>query len=306
MKKSIISILMLCVLPAISCLSCGQSLFSFAKKMERDNAQFIEKKVNIGDHNIIYLEAGSGETILLVHGFAGDKDNWTRFAKYLTGKYRVISLDLPGFGESTRIETANYGIENQTQRLAEFVKKLKLERFHLAGNSMGGWISAYYSVKYPSRVISLTLMNSAGVTSPEKSEMFLNLEKGFNPLLVRDLKDYDRLLKFVFVNQPFIPGSVKEVFAESAVKNREFNDKIFRDLMANMLDLQPLLGNLKMPVIVIWGDSDRVLHISGARVFTDGIKGSKSYILKNCGHLPMIERPEETSSVFLEFIAGKN
>lgn len=304
MKIKYISILILSAVIAVTSISCGKTLYSYAKKNEREKARFIEKSVQIDDHKIVYLEGGSGETLLLVHGFGGDKDSWTRFAKFLSDKYRVIALDLPGFGESSRVKTANYNIENQTSRLAAFTSGLKLGRFHIAGNSMGGWISAYYAVKYPSQVISLTLINSAGVNSPEKSEMMQNLENGFNPLLVKDAEDYDRLLKFIFVKPPYIPGSIKHEFAEAAARNREFNDKIFGDLRAKMLDLEPMLGQIKSPALVIWGDTDRVIHVSSAGVFTKGIKGSKGYILKDCGHVPMIERPEETSKAFLEFISS--
>jgi len=92
--------------------------------------------------------------------------------------------------------------------------------------------------------------------------------------------------------------------ALAAVRNREFNDKIFGDMRAKMLDLKPILGKIKAPAMIMWGDTDRVLHVSSVDIFTKGIKGSTSYILKDCGHVPMIERPEETSAVFLKFIAG--
>lgn len=285
-------------------LSCGKTLYNYAKTSAREDAQLVEKSIQVGDHKIFYLEGGSGDTVLLVHGFGGDKDNWTRLAKYLSGKYRVISPDLPGFGQSSRIRTSNYNIENQTERLAAFTEALKLERFHIAGNSMGGNISAYYAIKNPSRIISLTLINSAGIMPPVKSELVLNLEKGYNPLLVNDADDYDRLMKFLFVKSPYIPGSLKKELASSAVRNREFNDKIFSDMRAKMLDLKPMLGKIKAPTLIIWGDTDRVLHVSSVEIFSKGIKGSTSYILKDCGHVPMIERPEETSAVFLNFING--
>lgn len=285
-------------------LSCGKTLYNYAKSSERGKAQLIEKTVQIGDHKIVYLEGGAGETILLVHGFGGDKDNWTRFARHLAGKYRVIAPDLPGFGESSRIESARYDIDTQTLRLKNFANALDIEKFHIAGNSMGGWISANYAVKFPGDLLSLTLMNSAGLISSEKSEMMIMVENGFNPLLVSDVKDYDRLMKFVFVKPPYVPGSLKREFAEKAVEHRDFNDKIFADLRERSPLMEKLLPRITAPSLIIWGDTDRVLHVSGADIFDRGIKDSRVYILEKCGHLPMIERPEETAGVFLKFIAG--
>jgi len=286
-------------------ISCGKTLYNFAKKSERGKAQLIEKTVQVGDHKIVYLEGGAGETILLVHGFGGDKDNWTRFAQQFAGKYRVVAPDLPGFGESSRLESAHYDIDIQTLRLRNFAKALGLEKFHIAGNSMGGWISANYAVKYPGDLLTLTLMNAAGLITSDKSEMMLLVEQGFNPLLVSDVKDYDRLMKFVFVKPPYVPGPLKKEFAEKAVEYKYFNDKIFADLRERSPSMEKVLHRITAPSLIIWGDTDRVLHVSGAEIFDRGIKNSRVYILKKCGHLPMIERPEETAGVFLKFIAGE-
>jgi len=285
-------------------LSCGKTLYNYAKSIERGKAQLIEKTVQVDDHKIVYLEGGAGETILLVHGFGGDKDNWTRFARQFAGQYRIIAPDLPGFGESSRIESARYDIDTQTLRLKNFAKALDLDKFHIAGNSMGGWISANYAVKFPGDLLSLTLMNSAGLITSEKSEMMIMVENGFNPLLVSDVKDYDRLMKFVFVKPPYVPGALKRKFAEKAVQHRDFNDKIFADLLERSPLMEELLPSITAPSLIIWGDTDRVLHVSGAEIFDRGIKDSRIYILEKCGHLPMIERPEETAGVFLKFIAG--
>ncbi len=286
-------------------ISCGKTLYNFAKKSERGKAQLIEKTVQVGDHKIVYLEGGTGETVLLVHGFGGDKDNWTRFAQQLAGKYRIIAPDLPGFGDSTRLESAEYDIDTQTVRLQNFAKALNLDKFHIAGNSMGGWISANYAVKYPKDLFTLTLMNAAGLITAGKSEMMLMVENGFNPLLVSDVKDYDRLMKFVFVKPPYVPGPLKKEFAEKAVLHRAFNDKIFADLREKSPSMEKVLSRITAPSLIIWGDTDRVLHVSGAEIFDREIKNSRVYILKKCGHLPMIERPEETAKVFVNFTDGE-
>ena len=306
MKKNLYTAAVIITAAILSVASCGRSLYNFAQKSERGKASLVEKSIQAGEHKIVYLESGEdGEIIVLVHGFGGDKDNWTRFSRYINKGYRIIAPDLPGFGESSRIEGAFYDIETQTERLRKFTEILGLKKFHLAGNSMGGWISANYAYRHKEQVLTLTLINAAGITSPVKSEMMALLEKGINPLLVNDLHDYDRLINFLFVKPPYIPGSIKKEFALKAVEHRSFNNKIFHDLHKKPLKLETRLPGIKAPSFVIWGDTDRVLHVSSVRVFTTGIKNSRSYILKGCGHLPMIERPKETAGVFINFISGK-
>jgi pimeloyl-ACP methyl ester carboxylesterase len=92
----------------------------------------------VGKHTIVYLEGGRGESVLLLHGFGADKDNWNLFSRYLTKRYHVIAPDLPVFGESSKIWSDQYNISAQVERVHDFVKQLGLKSFHLAGNSMGG------------------------------------------------------------------------------------------------------------------------------------------------------------------------
>src|SRR5690606_39235182 len=134
-----------------------------------------------------------------------NRDNWLRFARRFSTDYRVVALDLPGFGESSKPD-ASYDVASQVERLRAFVQALQLERPHLIGNSMGGHIAALYAARYPTEVRSLALLDNAGVTSPRQSEMFAMLERGEpNPLVVRKAEDFDTLMDFVFVSPPPLP-----------------------------------------------------------------------------------------------------
>ncbi|MEW6185665.1 MAG: alpha/beta fold hydrolase, partial [Thermodesulfobacteriota bacterium] len=112
---------------------------------ERSLAGLEVKRVWIPGVQISYLEGGAGETLLLIHGSGDDKDSWTPVAKYLTGRYRVIAPDLPGFGESDRLEKGGYKAQDQVKHLQAFTRTLGLTAFHLGGHSLGGKISAAYA-----------------------------------------------------------------------------------------------------------------------------------------------------------------
>jgi abhydrolase domain-containing protein 6 len=286
----------------------AEALLSIAVARERGAGSLEQKTMRLDDHEIVYLDGGApgGAPVLLLHGFAADKDNWTRFSATLAGAgYRVLAPDLPGHGESSRLPEHTYDIPNQVDFVERFVQANGLDEVHIAGNSMGGHIAGAYAALHPARVISLGLFNAGGVTAPEPSERTLIMrETGTNPLLVESVEDFDRFLAFVFVEPPMLPTVVKQYFADRAVQNRAFNDKIYGDITGGgrLLPLEPLLPRITAPALILWGDSDRLLHPSGAQVFAAGLADSETVILEACGHSPMIERPAETASIYVQFL----
>jgi len=282
-------------------VSCSSSMTAFFKFLGRFQAGLSEKSVQVDNYKIAYLEGGKGETIVLVHGFGANKDNWTSFAKYLTKKYHVIVPDLPGYGDSTRILTDNYGIDSQVTRLHGFVVNVGLKKFHIVGNSMGGFISGKYAAKYPGEILSLGLFSPGGVKSPEESQLSVGLKEGRNALIIESTADYDNLLNFIFVKPPSIPGPVKSYLAEKAVESKDFLKKVFPEIRSSSFD-EATMKNIRAKTLILWGNKDQVLHVSGARVLEKRIKNSKVVIMQECGHAPMLERPEETANYYLDFI----
>jgi len=286
------------------------TLLKIAVRQERGAGDLTEHRLSLStpdsQHEVVYLDGGdrSGPTVMLVHGFAADKDNWTRFAAPLKeAGFRVVALDLPGHGESTRDPAFSYDIANQVNYIEMLRAALQIDAMHIAGNSMGGHIAGAYASTHPDRVLSLGLFNAAGVTSPTPSERgVIEAETGTNPLLVQSVEDFDRLLAFVFVVPPTMPRVVKQYFADRATANRAFNDKIYADLGRRPMPLEPLLPAMQMPVLILWGDTDRVLHPSGAEVFAAGLRDSETVIMKDMGHSPMLERPVETAGIYIDFL----
>lgn len=254
-----------------------------------------------------YLEGGPADApvLVLLHGFGGDKDNWTRFSASLTDRYRVIAPDLPGFGESLRDPQGDYSLAAQRDWLHEFARALKLEKFHIGGNSMGGHIAALYAHQFPQQVRSVLLLNNAGIESPNPSEMSLAVARGENPLILNSPDDFDRLLDFVSYKKPFVPWPVKGVLAQRSFENSAFNRRIFEQYKGDRsVGLEPLLADIRQPVLIIWGEYDRVLDVSSIDVMRPLLALARVIVMEDTGHLPMLERPQQTAGFYLDFLGG--
>ena len=270
--------------------------------LERLGAGFTRKSVQIGDHRIAYSEGGKGEPVILVHGFGASSDNWNRMAGRLTKKYRVIAPDMPGWGQSTRIDSTSYAYPQQVERLHQFLRALGLKRFHLIGHSMGGFISSAYAARYPEEVITLSLIAPHGVTEPQPGELALSVAAGDNWLVARNVPEFDRLLDKVFAKRPYIPKSVLKLFAAYAIRGSAKSARIFSEMQTNAPSLEERLPLVQAPTLIIWGDQDRVLHVSSAEVFRRGIKNSELLLQPGIGHMPLIESARECASAWLNFV----
>src|SRR5256885_1209839 len=106
------------------------ALISFGRRA----AGLRTRSVDIPGFRIVFAEGGRGEPLVLLHGIGGDKDNWTYVSLFLRRRYRLIVPDLPGFGESSKLPGAGYGIEQQGERLHSFLQRIGIARAHFGGN----------------------------------------------------------------------------------------------------------------------------------------------------------------------------
>jgi pimeloyl-ACP methyl ester carboxylesterase len=269
--------------------------------LERFSSGLKRRKVQVGDHRVVYSEGGVGEPVVLVHGFGASADSWNRFAKPLTKRYHVIAPDMPGWGASTRLETASYGYPVQVERLHQFLSQLGLGRVHLVGHSMGGFISSAYAAQYPDKVITLGLIAPHGMVEPEPSELFLDVAKGDNWLVASTHQEFERLLNNVFAKRPYAPKAVLRYLAEHAIRHSAKSQQIFEEMQTNTPLLVERLPKITAPALIIWGDYDRVLHVSSAELFRRGIKNSEVMLIPGSGHMPLVENARQCSAAWLAF-----
>jgi len=271
---------------------------------ERSRAALTAETLPIGDERWYFLVGGpkEGETLLLLHGFGGNKDNWVRLAGNFTDEYRVIIPDLPGFGDTARDRDRDYSMSRQADRLQRFVDALGLERFHIAGHSMGGYIAGIYAHRHPQHVETLTLVTNAGVSSPVESEVARMVAAGDNPLVPRTRGDFDRMLELASLEPPFVPWPVKGYLADQAIARADFLEYLFDFLRRDDAGLDARLPELEMPVFVLWGRHDRLLDVSTVEVIRGLVPDAEVVIMENTGHLPIIEAPQAAAAHYRAFL----
>ncbi len=292
------------VLGLNGCAFIEDALYAGMRGLARDFASLELKEARVADTMIAYMErSGTGAVIVLVHGFAASKNNWIKLIPKIPKSYRVIALDLPGHGDSEFKTSETYSAPVLAEAVISLLEALDIDEYHLVGNSLGGLVITEMAGKYSERIRSLALLNSVGVYPPNESELQQLLEVGDNPLLVNTTEGFDRLIDFVIYEKPFMLWPIRPSLARKTVARRYKNQKIWNDMYDNLKEVTGILPLLQMPVLLVWGDRDRVLDISSVQVYKRYLPTIRTSIIKNCGHTPMLECPNRTAKIYMEFLS---
>lgn len=293
-------------IPVLLYVVAPATLYRQFQNALRRKGRLTRKTVTVDGVDWPYLEGGpkDGEVLVLIHGFGADKDNWSFAAQHFTDKYRLIAPDLPGFGENDLSADRDYSIREQTHRLMHFLDALGIQKCHIGGNSMGGFIALQTALDHGHRVTTLTLLNNAGVVGTNESELQQLAADGKSPLVVRALEDVDRLLAFVTHKPRPIPRQFKKVMFEDAQRREELLDKIFWAIAADSLEnpVNDRLHEVSCPTLVIWGKHDRLIDVSAVDVLKERIAGCEAVVFDHVAHVPMIEDPAAYAKAHLDFL----
>jgi pimeloyl-ACP methyl ester carboxylesterase len=263
-----------------------------------------------GGYHAHYREDGDPNAPLLVllHGFADSFTTWDGWVRELKPQFHIISLDFPGHG----LTRAPAGIALSGDNLADFVDafaaKLALPKFAVAGNSMGGGAAWELAVRHPDRVSALILVDAAG---------FANDKPGKQPLGFVILRY--RLGRFVLSkidNRPLIEQGLKaDVYDKSlitpAIVDRfaEFQRAPGHREILMSVNMGPragstaeLLSSIKVPTLILWGESDPLIEPSAAKKFAAAISGSKLITYPEVGHLPQLEIARRSAADVAAFL----
>ena len=281
------------------------SVEDLKNEFTNEHSQFIE----IDEVNVHYRDEGEGFPIVLIHGTAASLHTWDAWTDELKKTNRVIRMDLPAFGITGPNKNADYSIEAYSTFLHSFLEKLKLEKFHLAGNSLGGNIAWNYTADYPSKVEKLILVDASGLPTNKSQPAIFKMAK--TPILNS---------LFLYITPRFlIKKNIEEVYEDDSKITDELinryhkmalrvgNRKAFIDRAKTdfKLDTQVNLEKLKSiqtPTLLIWGAKDLWIPIANGIRMNEILVNSKLEVLENSGHVPMEENPRESLKLMNDFL----
>jgi pyruvate dehydrogenase E2 component (dihydrolipoamide acetyltransferase) len=256
--------------------------------------------VDTGTGKIRYAKRGdSGDAVLLVHGFGGDLDNWLFNIEAIAEKATVYALDLPGHGQSTKT-IAEPSLAGLSRALVGLMDALGIASAHIVGHSVGGAVAMETALDASDRVKSLTLICSAGL-GPEINSAYID---GFvNATSRRELKP---ILDQLFVD----PKLVSRQLVDDVLKYKRFDgvaealstlqSYLFED-GRQRANLAPAFQRIACPVLVIWGEQDRIIPASHAHPLADR---ARAEIITGAGHMVQMEKAGRVNELILAHISA--
>ena len=249
---------------------------------------------------IYYLEAGRGAHLVLLHGLGGSSLGWTLNIGPLRERFNVLAPDQIGSGRSDK-PLLSYRISLMDEYLFEFLSSLGISRTILAGNSMGGWLAAHFTVNHPEMVKKLILVDSAGYALDKP------LSAGERDLLnAVTLSSSRAFTQKLFFRPDFIEEEGLKMRLRMKLNSHEpyvidrFLDSI--DRKQDVMDDE--ISRIKVPTLIIWGKEDQIVPVAHAWRFHQEITGSKLVIFDQCGHVPHVEKAARFNQEVLDFLAG--
>lgn len=250
---------------------------------------------------IHYTDEGSGVPVLMIHGFGGSSRDFSFLDTLMNKHYRVIRVDLPGFGLSDFPKITDN--DPDYNKLYEdffnaFLDTLHLDTLYVAGNSMGGMAAWALSVKHPEKVKKLVLLNSAGYDMEQVVKVATEVFR-FNWVRTFFRRGMPEFLTKVsiqkcFVNKNIIDDRKAKVLTD--LWNRQGSLDVFFDLATthHFLDTA-LIKQVQCPTLILWGKEDQIIPVNHADRFHRDIRNSREIIYSPCGHAPMVECVSEVN-----------
>lgn len=269
--------------------------------------------VNIGSrkYDISFLDSRNDFTpVLLIHGFASYSRGFERLIRKMPQNFRFISPDLKGFGYSDKSKPEEGNLYLHTEIIYEFVKMMNLEHFVLVGHSTGGAVAVLANARedFRRKVDQLILIDSAGMQQePPLFVRQLAAESEINPVLRHSDKKISTyiILEHIFHNPMRISDKIINLYAKALAQPGAAEGVVAAAQNFALVDIkafQSILRTIKCPTLIIWGENDNIIPLEEAFSIHRMIPDSKLRIIKECGHAPHEEQPQESAAVITAFL----
>jgi pimeloyl-ACP methyl ester carboxylesterase len=255
--------------------------------------------VQVGKLRISYVDAGSGQPVILMHGLGGSIESWTNNIEELAKSLRVIAVDLPGFGLSDKPKM-NYAIKFYREFLVQFLKQLHLEQASMVGSSLGGHVAAEVAISRPGLVRRLVMISPPGALprSFKGTPALMRYARVMSAKSVRQVKQ----ALFAVDGKPVDDSYAQLVYQRMSMPGaREaFLSALLGSAQAPRLNNR--LRRIKAPTLLLWGKEDAMIPVKFVEPFVK-MKNCRIVMLESCGHRPHVDRPELFNKIVADFVA---
>jgi pimeloyl-ACP methyl ester carboxylesterase len=272
-----------------------------------------QKWVQVAGAPVNVIDLGEGDPIVFIHGLSGAWVNWLENLPHFARNHRVIAMDLPGFGHSPmprdKISIAGYG-----RIVDELLDTLGVDRAVIVGNSMGGFIGAEIAIQFSTRVDKLVLISAAGISiEHQRNEPVLHVLERLDDILILGTgwlatrsamlagrpRARRQMMKLVAHRADDLPAPL---IAEQVMGSGKPGFVPALDALTDY-PLRDRLGEIECPVLVVWGERDRLVPVRDAYMFGELIPNARVVVWPDTGHVAMLERPVAFNALVDEFVA---
>lgn len=271
-----------------------------------------DRFIRVGDQLVHTEQAGDGAPLILLHGFGASTWSWRKVIPGLARSFRVVAIDLNGFGYTQRPKTReSYTRDGQARLVLDVLDALGIERAHFAGHSYGGALTLWIASRHPERVRSLVLVDSAAPTYPNDRRSGLAGLRPLSSFFLRTLalrpNAVRRSLERSFYDDSLVtPELVQGYFDRLRIQGVE-------DAYVGLTAPDPspssretvAFEKIEAPVLMVWGAEDEVIRVEGGRRAAARFPNGGFVAIPEAGHIPMEEKPEEWLRAVLPFLESQ-
>lgn len=269
--------------------------------MSKNN--YTEKYITFQGNKVYVKVSGVGQPLLLIHGLGTDHSMWGMNITALNKKFKVIAIDLPGFGKSDKPDV-DYSIGFFTEAVKSIITSEGLKKVHLLGASLGGRIVLDVAIKYPELVEKLIVVSPAGISKLAKGIFGSSLGGELVAFAFSKRMFIEKILSQMVYDQEGITTSLVDTFIEGA-KDKRYQRAFKRAGYGLGEEIDSLLEGIpkiKLDTLIIWGENDKVVPVKDGHFLHKQIANSKLVIFSQCGNLPFMEKTVPFNKVIIDFL----